>query len=182
MIFKQLPLQGAYQIEIEQHGDERGFFARYWCKDEFKKYGLDTNIVQINNSMSINKGTLRGLHFQVPPVAETKIIRCISGAIWDVMVDIRAGSPTFGQWFGTELNQENRSMLYVPKGFAHGFVSLSDFSEIIYLVSEFYSADHEGCLHWDDMTVNINWPIPPTIISNKDQLGSVLLDIEPLKI
>jgi len=182
MIFKPLPLKGAYQIELEKRGDERGFFARYWCKNEFEKLGLNTDIFQINNSLSMQKGTLRGLHFQYPPAAETKIIRCITGAIWDVMVDIRQDSPTFGKWYGAELNEENRSMLYVPKGFAHGFVTLTEQSEIIYLVSEFYSPLNEDCLRWDDQQVNIKWPVIPTIISEKDQKGVSLNNLKPINI
>ena len=168
MIFKSLPLKGAYKIDLEKHGDSRGFFARYWCKNESKELGLVTNIVQINNSMSRYKGTLRGLHFQRPPKAEIKIIRCIRGSIWDVIVDIRKDSKTYGKWYGTELNESNRSMLYVPKGFAHGFVSLTDNSEIIYLVTEFYNQEHEDILRWDDPFHGIDWPIQPQEISEKD--------------
>ena len=168
MKFQTTKLNDAYLIDLEKRGDERGFFARYWCKNEFENHGLDSNIVQINNSRSASKGTLRGLHFQYPPKAETKIVRCISGAIWDVIVDIRKNSSTYGQWFGAELNEYNRTMLYVPKGFAHGFVSLTDESEIIYLVTEFYSKESEGILRWNDPFHGIKWPVDPTIISEKD--------------
>jgi len=168
MKFQKINVNDAYLIDLEKHGDDRGFFARYWCKEELDKLGLDSNIVQINNSRSSSKGTLRGLHFQRPPKSETKIVRCISGAIWDVIVDIRSKSSTYGQWFGVELNEENRTMLYVPKGFAHGFVSLTDNSEIIYLVSEFYSLEAEGILRWNDPFHGIEWPVEPNIISEKD--------------
>jgi len=177
MKFNELPLKGAYLIDLEKRGDDRGFFARYWCRNEFEKLGLDTNIVQINNSMSRYNGTLRGLHFQHPPKAESKIVRCISGAIWDVIVDIRKDSETYGKWFGTELNTENRTMIYIPKGFAHGFVSVSDNSEIIYLVTEFYCPEYEDCLLWNDPTVGIKWPIEPVIISDKDRNSKKLNQI-----
>jgi dTDP-4-dehydrorhamnose 3,5-epimerase len=168
MKFRELPLKGAYTIDLEKHEDDRGFFARYWCQKEFDKIGMDTSIVQINNSLSRKRGTLRGLHFQRPPKSETKILRCICGAIWDVIVDVRVNSPTYGQWFGTELNAENRIMMYVPKGFAHGFISLTDESEIIYLVTELYSSIHEDTLRWDDPFHGIEWPIEPTVLSDKD--------------
>lgn len=161
-------LGGAYTIDLDKREDNRGFFSRYWCKNEFTEKGLDSTIVQINNSMNRQKGTLRGLHFQRPPKAETKIVRCIRGAIWDVIVDIRIGSSTYGKWYAMELNEGNRTMMYVPKGFAHGFISISKNTEIIYLVSEFYSPEHENILRWDDPFHGIEWPIQPQIISNKD--------------
>ena len=168
MIFKPLPLTGAYAINLEKKEDHRGFFARSFCLEELAKQGLEMKIAQINNSMSKYKGTLRGLHFQYPPKAEIKIIRCIRGSIWDVIVDIRKDSPTYGRWYGIELNESNRSLLYVPKGFAHGFLSLTDDAEIIYLVSETYSPAHEGTLRWDDPFHKIQWPIQPHEISQKD--------------
>mgnify|MGYP000344228416 CR=1 FL=1 len=168
MIFNKLPLKSAYTIDLDKREDDRGFFSRYWCKNEFAEKGLNTTIVQINNSMSRQKGTLRGLHFQRRPKAETKIVRCLRGAIWDVIVDIRAGSPTYGKWHGVELNEGNRTMMYVPKGFAHGFISILENTEIIYLVSEFYSSEHENTLRWDDPFHGIEWPIQPQVISEKD--------------
>lgn len=134
--------------------------------------GLETRWVQMNNSMSIEIGTLRGLHFQRPPQAEVKIVRCLYGAIWDVIVDIRKGSPTYGCWFGTELSSENRTMMYVPRGFAHGFVSLTGPAEIIYLVSAPYSPEHEGTLRWDDPMHGIAWPMVPRMISDKDKAAA----------
>ena len=168
MKFTELPLDGAYIINQEMHEDDRGFFARYWCQKEFSEQGLVSNIAQINNALSKRRGTLRGLHFQYPPKAEVKIIRCIRGAIWDVIVDIRQNSVKYGQWFGAELSAENRTMIYVPKGFAHGYISLVDDSEIIYLVTEAYSPEHEGTLRWNDEFLGIRWPIQPVIISDKD--------------
>lgn len=169
MIFKPLPLEGAHLIQLEKNSDERGFFARTFCKDEFKKAGLESDWVQVNNSLSREKGTLRGLHFQRPPESEVKMVRCIKGAIWDVIVDIRKGSKTYGKWVGAELNDENRDMMYVPMGFAHGFISLTEDSEILYMVSARYNPDLEGTLRWDDPFHGIEWPINPRIISEKDK-------------
>ena len=174
MKFNKLPLNGAFTIELERNQDERGFFARYWCKKEFKEFGLDVNISQINNSLSRDKGTLRGLHFQYPPRAEAKIIRCLSGAIRDVIVDIRKSSNTYGQWCGVELNDDNRSMIYVPKGFAHGFQTLVNDVELLYLHSEFYSPKHESGLLFNDKTINIDWPLPVSEISERDKFFPTL--------
>lgn len=170
MKFNSLDLKGAYILELENKDDSRGFFARSWCKKELSEKGLDTNIVQINNSLSKNKGTLRGLHYQSAPKAETKIVRCIRGSIWDVIVDIRSGSNSFGQWFGTEISSENRKMMYIPKGFAHGFISLEMNSEIIYLATEYYSPRHERGIRWNDPFHEISWPIEPKKISEKDSI------------
>jgi dTDP-4-dehydrorhamnose 3,5-epimerase len=167
-------LSGAFLIDLEPRSDERGFFSRYFCKNEFDNKGLNTTWVQINNSMTQKRGTVRGLHLQSDPYAEVKLIRCFRGAIWDVIVDLRRHSPTFGKWFGFELNESNRTMLYVPQGFAHGFISLMDESECIYLVSNYYSSSHERTLMWNDPDVGIEWPIEMTYISEKDQLGKRL--------
>lgn len=169
MIFKPSPLEGAHLIQLEKFSDERGFFARYFCKEEFKKAGLESEFVQVNNSLSRKKGTLRGLHFQRPPQSEVKLVRCIKGSIWDVIVDIRKGSKTYGKWVGAELNEENRDMMYVPKGFAHGFISLTEDSEILYMVSATYNPELEGTLRWDDPVHGIEWPIQPQVLSEKDQ-------------
>ncbi len=131
--------------------------------------GLNTRWVQINNSLSKKKGTLRGLHFQYPPHAEVKLIRCIKGAIWDVIVDIRRHSPTYGRWFAYELNENNRTMMYIPEGFAHGFLSLEKNSEILYLVSANYNSENEDTLRWNDTFHNISWPLNPKLISEKDR-------------
>lgn len=168
MIFSELPLRGAFKVDLQMREDERGFFARLFCREEFAAKNLDGNIVQINNSLNSKKGTLRGLHFQRPPKSEVKIVRCIRGAIWDVIVDLRKKSPTFGQWTGLELSEANRSMMYVPKGFAHGFLSLTEDSEIIYLVTEFYSSEYEGAVRWNDPEIGIKWPEEPDVISDKD--------------
>jgi dTDP-4-dehydrorhamnose 3,5-epimerase len=180
MKYTETPLLGSYLIDLEPHADKRGFFARCFCEHEFLAQGLNTTWVQINNSLSIETGTLRGLHFQRPPNAEVKIVRCLQGAIWDVIVDLREGSMTFGKWFGAELTAQNRTMMYVPKGFAHGFISLEPNSEILYLVSEFYSRAKEGTLLWSDQEVAIAWPIQPLEISIKDAAAKKLPNISPI--
>jgi len=169
MIFNETPLKGAYTIDLEKRGDDRGFFARFFCVEEFEKHGLENKIVQINNSTSKYKGTLRGIHYQLAPKAETKIIRCVKGAFYDVIVDLRQGSDTFLQWYGIELSEENRTMLYVPKGFGHSFITLTDDSEALYLVTEFYSPEHERGIRWNDPLINIKWPIEPVVLSDKDK-------------
>ena len=171
MKFISTPLSGSYLIDLEIKSDERGFFARYFCEKEFEINGLNTKWVQINNSHSNVKGTLRGLHFQNRPKSEIKLVRCIQGAIWDVIVDVRKKSKTFGKWFGAEITSTNRTMMYVPEGFAHGFITLEPNTEIIYLVSEFYSLEDENTILWNDQSIDINWPINPKIISNKDLNG-----------
>ena len=177
MIFEESHLQGNYLIYLELRSDERGFFARYFCENEFKKHGLNTRWVQINNSMSKEVGTLRGLHFQRPPHAEVKLVRCIKGSIWDVVVDLRKGSATFGKWFGSTLSDQNRTMMYVPEGFAHGYISLEQHSEILYLVSSTYTPAAEGALVWNDPEVRIKWPMEPVVISEKDMSGDALKNI-----
>lgn len=179
MIFTETILKGNFLIDLNKNIDERGFFARYFCKEEFEKRGLCSNWVQINNSSSSKVGTLRGLHFQRPPFAEVKLVRCIKGAFWDVVVDLRKGSSSFGKWFGAELSEENRSMMYVPEGFAHGFVSLKVNSEILYHVSMPYTPDSETILAWNDSSIQIDWPIAPTLVSDKDKFGKNLIEIKP---
>jgi len=168
MKFHELHLAGAYIIEIEKNSDERGFFARIYCRKEFDDLVLDTNIVHMNDSFSQSKGTLHGIHYQLPPKAETKIIRCIKGALWDVIVDLRKDSPTFGKWHGETLTADNRKMMYAPKGFGHAFISLEDNTELIYLVTEFYAPECERVIRWNDPKFGIKWPIKPLIISDKD--------------
>jgi dTDP-4-dehydrorhamnose 3,5-epimerase len=168
MKFHPTTLKGAYTIEPERRGDDRGFFARVFCQNEFGATGLTPQIVQANNSLSAKKGTLRGLHYQLAPKAEVKVVRCIRGALWDVIVDLRPDSPTFTQWFGAELNAENRLMMYVPKGFAHAVLTLTDDAEALYLVSEFYAPEQERGLRWNDPKFKIDWPIEPSEISPKD--------------
>ncbi len=169
MNFIKTLLNDAFIIEIEKREDDRGFFARFFCQEEFEKRNLDCKIVQINNSLSKYKGTLRGIHYQIPPKAETKIIRCIKGSLWDVIVDLRKNSSTYGKWFGEILTAEDRKMMYIPKGFGHANISLEDNTELLYLVTEFYSPKHERILRWNDPNFNIKWPIEPLIISDKDK-------------
>lgn len=169
MIFTPVPLSGAYLIDLEKKGDERGFFARAFCEQEFRQHGLVAHFCQVNNSLSAQRGTLRGMHYQLAPKAETKLVRCIRGALYDLILDLRQGSSTFGESFGAELSAENRRMMYVPKGFAHGFVALTDNTEAFYFVDEFYSPEHERGLRYDDPKFKLNWPIAPTVISDKDK-------------
>ncbi len=168
MKFIPTPLTGAFVIELEERGDERGFFARAFCIKEFESNGLNQSIVQINNSLSKDTGTLRGMHYQLAPKSEDKIVRCIKGRLFDVIIDIRSESKTFKNWFGVELSAENRLSLYVPKGFAHGFITLEENTEAFYLVTEFYSPIHERGIRYNDPEFNIKWPIEPKIISDKD--------------
>lgn len=182
MIFKDTNLKDNYLIDLELKEDQRGFFARYFCAKEFSQKGLNTNWVQINNSACKEKGILRGLHYQKKAKAEVKLVRCFRGAIWDVVVDLRHKSKTFGKYFGAKLSEENRTMMYVPKGFAHGFISLEPNTEILYLVSEYYAPELEGTLIWDDPKVGIDWPILPKVISNKDLNGDLLDKITPIEI
>jgi dTDP-4-dehydrorhamnose 3,5-epimerase len=169
MIFTETPLVGAYLIDLEKRGDERGFFARAFCEKEFASHGLVAGFAQINNSLSAQRGTLRGMHYQLSPKAETKVVRCIHGALYDVILDLREGSPTFGESFGSELTAENRRMMYVPKGFAHGFFTLADDTEAFYLVDEFYSPEHERGIRWNDPKFLIRWPSQPNVLSDKDR-------------
>jgi dTDP-4-dehydrorhamnose 3,5-epimerase len=169
MIFTETPLAGAYLIDMEQRGDERGFFARAFCEREFASHGLATRILQANDSMSARKGTLRGMHYQLPPKAETKMVRCIRGALHDIILDLRPGSPTFGQSYGADLTADNRRMMYVPKGFGHGFITLADDTEAFYLVDELYSPECERGVRWNDPRFSIRWPAPMVVISEKDQ-------------
>jgi dTDP-4-dehydrorhamnose 3,5-epimerase len=168
MIFSEAPIAGAYLIDLEKRGDGRGFFARVFCQNEFQAHGLETNFVQVNNSLSAARGTLRGLHYQLEPAAEVKLVRCISGALWDVILDLRRDSPSFGRWFGAELSAENRRMMYAPRGVAHGFLTLTEDAEAFYLVSAFYAPDRERGVRWDDPRFAIEWPAKPLVISDKD--------------
>jgi dTDP-4-dehydrorhamnose 3,5-epimerase len=169
MIYTETPLAGAYLIDLEKRGDGRGFFARVFCEAEFGQHGLATRFVQVNNSLSAERGTLRGLHYQLPPRAETKVVRCIRGALCDVILDLRPASPTFGQSFSAELTADNRRMLYVPKGFAHGLITLADDTEAFYFADEFYAPELERGVRWDDPRFGIAWPIEPAVISDKDR-------------
>jgi dTDP-4-dehydrorhamnose 3,5-epimerase len=169
MRFQETPLSGAYLIELEPVGDPRGFFARAWCAREFSEQGLDPGTVQCNLSFNHQRGTLRGMHYQIPPHAETKLVRCIRGSIYDVIIDLRPESPTYTHWFGAELSADNRSMLYIPKGFAHGYQTMEDNTEVFYQVSEFYRPGSEGGVRWNDPRFGIEWPLEVSVISAKDQ-------------
>jgi dTDP-4-dehydrorhamnose 3,5-epimerase len=168
MIFHPTTLPGAMRIALEKRGDERGFFARTFCEREFAAQGLETRFVQQNASRSAQRGTLRGMHFQKGADAEVKLIRCVSGAILDVIIDLRPESPTFKKWQAFELNDANNEMLYVPRGFAHGFLTLTDNIEVTYLVSAFYAPDAESGVRWNDPAFAIAWPFAPTILSPRD--------------
>lgn len=169
MFFTPTPLSGAYLIDLDKKGDERGFFARAFCEQEFSEHGLIRHICQANNSLSTRKGTLRGMHYQLAPKAETKVVRCLRGALYDVILDLREGSSTFGQSYGAELTADNRRMMYVPKGFAHGFITLVDDTEALYLVDEVYSPENERGVRYNDPKFSIKWPTEPTVLSEKDK-------------
>ncbi|HXX74382.1 MAG TPA: dTDP-4-dehydrorhamnose 3,5-epimerase [Nitrospiraceae bacterium] len=169
MFFTETKLKGAYIVEMERLEDDRGFFARSWCRREFHKYGLDPNLVQCSVSFNKKRGTLRGMHYQVPPFAESKLVRCTKGAIYDVILDLRQDSSTFLQWLSVELTSQNRRMLYIPKLFAHGFLTLKEDTEVFYQISEFYSPNYARGVRWNDPLFQIQWPEAPSIISPKDQ-------------
>lgn len=171
MIFTQTKLKDAFIIELKKLEDERGFFARTWCKKEFEDHDLNTNLVQVNVAFNKKCGTLRGMHYQVAPYEETKLIRCTKGAIYDVIIDLREESPTFLKWIGVELTEDNYKMFYVPEGFAHGYQTLKDNTVVTYQVSQFYTPNSEQGLRWDDPSINIDWPyVKERIISKKDQM------------
>lgn len=169
MIFTATPLQGSYLIDLEPHLDDRGWFARVYCKNEFRRIGHDREWVQMNHSATVEKGALRGMHFQIAPYREIKMVRCISGAVYDVIIDLRRESTTFLQWFGAELSAQNKRMLYIPEGFAHGFQCLTDNCELIYHHTEFYRPGAEGGIRYDDPAVGIEWPSPVTTVSERDK-------------
>ncbi len=169
MIFTKTKLKDAYIIEIEKWEDKRGFFARSWCQREFDAHGLISHLVQANISFNKKKGTLRGMHYQIAPYGETKLVRCIRGAIYDVIIDLRPDSPNCKQWIGVELTADNRKMLYVPENFAHGFITLEDNTEVFYQVSQFYSPEHERGVRYNDPAFGIKWPLDIEVISDKDK-------------
>ncbi|TDW27438.1 dTDP-4-dehydrorhamnose 3,5-epimerase [Rhizobium azibense] len=168
MKFHGTPLDGAYVIEPEPRGDERGWFQRVFCEREMADAGMEGRFVQVNNSFNAEAGTLRGLHYQLPPSPEVKIIRCISGALWDCIVDLRPDSATYRGWHAVELTGENRLAFYVPRGFAHGFVTLRPNTETLYLASEFYDPKSERGVRWNDPKFGITWPVEGIVISEKD--------------
>jgi dTDP-4-dehydrorhamnose 3,5-epimerase len=168
MKFSPTRLQGAHLIELEKFHDDRGYFARSWCRREFVEHGLDPGLAQCSISFNTKRGTVRGMHYQVSPAAESKLVRCSRGALFDVILDLRPGSATFLQWLGVELTAENGKMLFIPEGFAHGFQTLADDTEIFYQISEFYSPQHARGVRWNDSLFGIQWPEPVTVISERD--------------
>lgn len=169
MKFFPAPIQGSYYIDQEPRGDDRGFFARYFCEKEFAAAGLHNHFVQINNSFSVYAGTCRGLHYQLGEHAEVKLVRCVRGAVLDLLIDLRPDSPTYKKWYGAELTAENRRMFYVPAGCAHGLYSLVENTEVIYQVSQYYEPSSERGLRVDDSHFGIALPFEPSVISEKDK-------------
>ena len=180
MRFTPLPLAGAFRVDLERRGDSRGSFARLFCREEFRQHGLNDIWEQCNVSQSLRKGTLRGMHFQRPPKADAKLVKCMAGAVFDVIVDLRQVSETFGQWASVTLTATGGEMIYVPAGFAHGFQTLSDDAELLYFHSESYSPDHEGGLSYADPDVGIAWPLEVTVMSGRDRDLPLLADVEPM--
>ena len=169
MKIKQTPLQDAFIIEPEFFKDDRGLFARLFCQQELQSSLNNKNIVQINHSLTRQKGALRGMHFQYPPKAEIKIVKCLRGSVFDVIIDLRKGSSTFLDWHGEELSAENMKMMHVPEGFAHGFQALEENCELLYLHTEFYSPEYEGGVRYNDPKIGIKWPLEATDISERDR-------------
>lgn len=169
MRFTATPLIDARVVDLEKIEDERGYFARTWCRGEFAQHGLEERLVQCSTSFNALKGALRGLHYQAAPHAETKLVRCTRGAVFDVIADLRPSSATFLRWFGVELTADNGRMLYIPKGFAHGFQTLAHDSEVFYQMDEFYEPSAARGVRWDDPLLGVRWPLPVTVISEKDR-------------
>ena len=168
MIFTKTKIDGVVVIDLEQRRDERGFFARQWCADEFARAGLNPKISQINTARSAVAGTLRGVHYQVAPHAEAKLVRCTRGAVFDVAVDLRSGSSTFRQWFGLELDNESGRMLYIPEGCAHGYLTLAPITDLVYQTSVSYAPNSARGVRYDDPAFGIVWPEPARVISQQD--------------
>jgi len=168
VIFQKTPLEGAWVLELEHREDDRGFFARTYCANEFREHGLEPTVAQCNLSYNHRAGTMRGMHYQVPPATETKLVRATRGGIYDVIIDLRPDSPTYLQHFGVELTEDNRKALFVPGMFAHGYLTLTDRAEVVYQVSEFYSPGHERGIRYDDPKFGIAWPRSIDVISEKD--------------
>jgi len=167
-------LNGSFTIQLDPIKDERGWFARYFCKKEFSSIGHDKEWVQMNHSFTIKKGTIRGMHFQKPPHSEIKLVRCIHGSVYDVVIDLRKDSPTFLNWFGVELSAENKLMMYIPEGFAHGFQTLEDNSGLLYMHTAYYSPEAESGLKFNDPQINISWPLEVSEISLRDNNHDLL--------
>jgi len=169
MQFKETTLTGAYIIEVEPKGDERGFLARTFCKKEFASRGLETEVAQANLSFNAKKGTLRGMHFQVPPFGEAKLVQCLQGSVYDVIIDLRPDSETHRHWLAVEMSADDKKMLYIPEGFAHGFQALEDECVLYYLMFEFFAPEYARGVRWDDPAFGIKWPLPDPVISEKDR-------------
>jgi dTDP-4-dehydrorhamnose 3,5-epimerase len=178
MIFTETKLKDAYIIDLDRRTDERGFFARAFCQSEFREHGMKPVIAQANVASNARKGTLRGMHFQYPPAAESKLVRCTRGAILDIIVDLRPESPTYLEHFSIELNEDNMTALYVPERFAHGYQALRDKTDTSYQVGEFYTPNAEGGLRYDDPRLGLKWPLPVSVISPKDQAFRPLSELE----
>jgi dTDP-4-dehydrorhamnose 3,5-epimerase len=178
VIFTETKLKGAFIIELERRNDERGFFARAFCQNEFREHGLKPTIAQANIASNLKKGTVRGMHFQYPPAAETKLVRCTRGSIVDIIVDLRPESRTYLEHIAVELNDDNMTALYVPERFAHGYQALHDGTDTSYQVGEFYTPDAEGGLRYDDPLLGLQWPLPVSVISPKDQAFQAFREIE----
>ncbi|HEY4876432.1 MAG TPA: dTDP-4-dehydrorhamnose 3,5-epimerase [Puia sp.] len=168
MIFSPAKLSGSYIIDINTIADDRGWFARYYCKKDFEEIGHQKEWVQLNHSFTKNKGSIRGMHYQQPPFSEIKLVRCIHGSVFDVIVDVRKNSATFLQWVGVELSAENKKMIYIPEGFAHGFQTLTDDCELLYHHSEFYTQGAEAGILYNEPLIQIEWPMNVNIISKRD--------------
>ena len=179
MRFEPTPLAGAWVITLEPRGDRRGHFARAFCREEFEAHGIESHVAQCNSSFNVAAGTLRGMHYQTEPAAETKLVRCVRGAIHDVIVDLRPASPTHLQHFGIELTADNLKMLFVPRGFAHGFLTLAPATEAFYMVGAPYAPEYEGGLRYDDPVLGIDWPAPVEVVSDKDRSWPLLGEAEP---
>lgn len=173
-------ISGVYILEPQVFGDERGWFMESWSKCKLDEVGIHVEFVQDNHSFSKEKGTLRGLHFQRPPMAQAKLLRCMAGEILDVAVDIRRGSPTYGKWVAVNLTAKNKRQLFIPRGFAHGFLTLTDDVEVLYKADNFYSPEHDGNIRWDDPDIAVTWTGKPTILSDKDRQAPLLRDVGDL--
>lgn len=180
MLFEELDLPGVYRIQLEPREDQRGFFARLFCRHEMEQAGLNPAVTQINNTLTRLPGTVRGLHFQRPPAAESRTIRCVRGAIRDVAVDLRADSPHFGTWTSIELNEENRTLVHIPSGFAHGFQTLRPDTELIYLHSGTYRPEHEDGISPVDEELDIDWPLEIACLSERDRMLPALHQVAPI--
>ena len=177
MIFTPTELAGAFLIDVEPRRDERGFFARSYCDEEFRAQGIDAVFRQSSVSFNARRGTLRGMHFQADPHAEDKLVRCTAGSVFDVIVDLRPRSPTLRRWYATTLSAENRRSLFVPRGFAHGFISLLDATELLYMISAAHAPEFSRGFKWNDPAVGIAWPIDPVVVSARDAGYPPLADV-----